>query len=117
MTQLPVKNTFIEVRTHDPIIVRPRAQTAEVVPSSSYLASSVEIAPAIAPTLAPAPVPVTGVPAVTVDSKVRAAPGSAACIVSSVDSTGRRCSVARTPDVSLAKLTRSKVVPVEEDML
>lgn len=110
MTQLPVKNTFIEVRTHDPIIVRPRAQTAEVVPSSSYLASSVEIAPAIAPTLAPAPVPVTGVPAVTVDSKVRAAPGSAACIVSSVDSTGRRCSVARTPDVLYARTPVGSIV-------
>lgn len=62
MTQLPVKNTFIEagmidavvevssvrfrhslqnreVRSQDPIIVRPRAQTVEVVGSPPYLAS------------------------------------------------------------------------------
>eukprot|EP00438_Fugacium_kawagutii_P013016 Skav214731 [mRNA] locus=scaffold3176:25342:29576:+ [translate_table: standard] len=99
MAQLPVKNTFIEVKTQDPIIVRPRAHTTEVVSSPPYLASSIEIAPAIAASSVP----------VSVDSKVRAAGAPAACVVSSVEST-RRCSVTRTPDVLYARTPVGSIV-------
>ncbi|CAE6920835.1 unnamed protein product [Symbiodinium natans] len=79
MSQLPIRNTFIEVRA--PATVRPRSQT-DFVPGpvdGSTQATG-------APVLAKAPAP--------------AAPAPSACVVSSIETVAsRRCSVTRTPDV------------------
>eukprot|EP00439_Symbiodinium_sp_Y106_P064378 s2561_g10.t1 len=81
--QLPVRNTFIEVRA--PAVIRPRSQTDFAPGPGSPVTKGIDAPVLAAAAAAPAAPPVAPV---------------SACAVSSIETVAsRRCSVIRTPDV------------------